>query len=60
MSGPIRLKPLSHRKTNDLDVSLALLLHDLGKPLSSNVDGNRFNNHGPDWKQGSMVFFNKA
>ncbi len=39
------LETLFHRKTNDLDLSLALLLHDLGKPFSTEVDGNRFNNH---------------
>ena len=39
------LETLFHRKTRDPDLSLALLLHDLGKPLSEDEDGNRFNNH---------------
>ncbi len=39
------LETLFHRKTNDPDLSLALLLHDVGKPLAVSANGNRFNNH---------------
>ncbi|MDC7226183.1 MAG: HD domain-containing protein [Spirochaetales bacterium] len=39
------LETLSHRKTRDPELSLALLLHDLGKPLSESEEGNRFHNH---------------
>jgi len=39
------LETLSHRKTRDLELSLALLLHDLGKPLAESSGGNRFHNH---------------
>ena len=39
------LETLCHRKTNDPELSFALLLHDVGKPLADRVGGNRFNNH---------------
>jgi len=39
------LATFSHRKTRDLRVSLALLLHDAGKPRSREDEGNRFHNH---------------
>lgn len=39
------LETFSHRKTPDLVLSLALLLHDIGKPLSAMHDGRRFDRH---------------
>jgi len=34
-----------HRKKNDLTLSLALLLHDVGKPLAQQNEGRRFDRH---------------
>lgn len=39
------LETLRYRKSNDLRLSLALLLHDLGKPLSSRSEENEFESH---------------
>ena len=39
------LETLYHRKTKDAELAFALLLHDVGKPLASREDGNRFHNH---------------
>ncbi|MBN2511101.1 MAG: HD domain-containing protein [Spirochaetales bacterium] len=39
------LETLKYRKTKDLRISLALLLHDVGKPKSLRQDGNAFNQH---------------
>lgn len=53
------LETLYHRKTNDLELSFALLLHDLGKPLSSNADGNRFNNHAQIGRNAAVTFLRR-
>lgn len=39
------METFAHRKTPDLILSLALLLHDTGKPDAVPVGGNRFNGH---------------
>lgn len=39
------LETFSYRKTRDLVLSLALLLHDLGKSRSEENEGNRFDRH---------------
>lgn len=39
------LETLKYRKRNDPILSLALLLHDVGKPDSEEVDGNKFHRH---------------
>ncbi len=39
------LETLRYRKTRDLNVGLALLLHDSGKPFSTEREGRRFDRH---------------
>ena len=39
------METFSHRKANDFVLSLALLLHDIGKPNSDSQHGNRFHAH---------------
>ncbi len=39
------MEALGHRKTRDLTLSLAILLHDLGKPHSEAFEGRRFDKH---------------
>ncbi|OHD15282.1 MAG: hypothetical protein A2Y38_10730 [Spirochaetes bacterium GWB1_59_5] len=39
------METFAHRKSPDLILSLALLLHDTGKPDAVSVGGNRFNGH---------------
>jgi poly(A) polymerase len=39
------METFSHRKTFDLELSLALLLHDTGKPRSFSSEGKRFDRH---------------
>lgn len=39
------MEALGHRKTLDLTLSLAILLHDIGKPLSVSSEGRRFDRH---------------
>jgi len=39
------METFAHRKSPDLVLSLALLLHDTGKPEAVSVGGNRFNGH---------------
>jgi poly(A) polymerase len=39
------LETFSHRKTADLTLSLALLLHDTGKPDAISIEGRRFDRH---------------
>ncbi|GHV76830.1 hypothetical protein AGMMS49942_16510 [Spirochaetia bacterium] len=39
------LETFRYRKTNDLRLSLGLLLHDVGKPLSASAGSHRFNGH---------------
>jgi len=39
------LETFLHRKGRDLRISLALLLHDVGKPLAEEEEGRRFNRH---------------
>jgi len=39
------LETLRYRKSTDLRLSLALLLHDIGKPLSSRSEENEFESH---------------
>lgn len=39
------LETLQYRKTTDIRLSLALLLHDIGKPLSSRSEENEFEQH---------------
>jgi poly(A) polymerase len=39
------MQTFSYRKDRDLTLSLALLLHDIGKPGSQRLDGKRFNQH---------------
>ena len=39
------LATFAHRKNPDLRLSLALLLHDIGKAGAEQVDGNRFHKH---------------
>lgn len=39
------LETFQYRKTRDLRLSLALLLHDCGKPLSHKNEGNTFDGH---------------
>jgi poly(A) polymerase len=39
------MEALGHRKTLDLTISLAILLHDIGKPLSVSSEGRRFDRH---------------
>ena len=39
------LATFSYRKTSDLTISLALLLHDAGKPLSRENEGRAFDRH---------------
>lgn len=53
------LETLYHRKTADTDLSLALLLHDVGKPLAESEDGNRFNNHAQIGRRASERFLRR-
>lgn len=39
------LETFRYRKTRDLAVSLALLLHDVGKPVAPSQEGRRFDQH---------------
>lgn len=39
------MEALGHRKSLDLTLSLAILLHDVGKPLSESSQGRRFDKH---------------
>lgn len=39
------MEALGHRKTRDLTLSLAILLHDLGKPRSEAFEGRKFDKH---------------
>ncbi|TVQ28525.1 MAG: HD domain-containing protein [Spirochaetaceae bacterium] len=39
------LESFVHRKSRDAVITLALLLHDCGKPYSNSEDGNRFHKH---------------
>lgn len=39
------LETFAHKKSRDAVITLALLLHDCGKPYSNNEDGNRFHRH---------------
>jgi len=39
------MEALGHRKSRDLPLSLAILLHDVGKPLSESSEGRRFDKH---------------
>ncbi|MCE1207152.1 MAG: HD domain-containing protein [Spirochaetia bacterium] len=39
------MEALSQRKTRDRTISLAILLHDIGKPLSTHNEGRRFDRH---------------
>ena len=39
------MEALGYRKSLDLTLSLALLLHDVGKPLSESSEGRRFDKH---------------
>jgi len=39
------LETFRYRKLSDLRLSLGLLLHDVGKPLSRAADGRRFDRH---------------
>lgn len=39
------MEALGYRKSQDLTVSLAILLHDVGKPLSEANEGRRFDKH---------------
>lgn len=50
------LETLYHRKTADLDISLALLLHDTGKPEAEEVDGNKFNRHAQIGRRAAASF----
>ena len=53
------LETLYHRKTNDPELSLALLLHDIGKPLSQEEGGNRFNNHAQIGRRAAVDFLRR-
>ena len=39
------MEALGHRKSFDLTLSLAILLHDIGKPRSESSEGRRFDKH---------------
>ncbi|MCE1195545.1 HD domain-containing protein [bacterium] len=39
------MEALGHRKTLDLTLSLAILLHDIGKPHAESSEGHRFDKH---------------
>ncbi len=39
------METFRHRKTRDLRISLALLLHDIGKPMAEESEGRRFDRH---------------
>ncbi|MCX7027782.1 MAG: HD domain-containing protein [Spirochaetes bacterium] len=39
------MEALGYRKSFDLSLSLAILLHDIGKPRSESVEGRRFDRH---------------
>jgi poly(A) polymerase len=39
------LQTLKHRKNTDLTLSMALLLHDIGKPVSARLKGKPFKDH---------------
>ncbi|MGB4586706.1 MAG: HD domain-containing protein [Rectinemataceae bacterium] len=39
------MEALGYRKSRDLTVSLAILLHDIGKPHSASSEGRRFDRH---------------
>ena len=39
------MEALGHRKSYDLTLSLAILLHDIGKPRSESSEGRRFDKH---------------
>lgn len=39
------MEALGHRKTRDLPLSLAILLHDIGKPRAASSEGRRFDKH---------------
>jgi poly(A) polymerase len=39
------MEALGHRKSLDLSLSLAILLHDIGKPHSESSEGRRFDKH---------------
>ena len=53
------LETLYHRKSADLDISLALLLHDAGKPDSRSEDGNRFNRHAQIGRRAAASFLRR-
>ena len=39
------LETFGYRKSKDIPVSLALLLHDMGKPMAEEAEGRRFDRH---------------
>lgn len=53
------METFSHRKTNDLVLSLGLLLHDIGKPDASANAGRRFDGHADIGGQQALRFLRR-
>jgi len=53
------METFAHRKSPDLILSLALLLHDTGKPDAVSVGGNRFNGHSELGEDAARAFLRR-
>jgi len=53
------MQTFSYRKDRDLPLSLALLLHDIGKPESHSSEGKRFNQHAELGARRAMKFLSR-
>lgn len=53
------METFAHRKSPDLILSLALLLHDTGKPEAVSVGGNRFNGHSELGEDAARAFLKR-